>query len=181
MRLLIDGYNLLQASTLEGRGPKAGSLEAGRRALLDFLVRHLCDAELCQTTVVFDGQEAPPGLPSQYEYSGITVRFSRNPADADEVLETLIRAHTSPRQLTVVSSDHRVQRAARRRRAQAIDSERWLQVTAQQANATATDAKSDVKPTDASAAEVAEWLRVFHEPERPAKLRSTSRRTGMKR
>jgi hypothetical protein len=41
------------------------------------------------------------------------------------MLEELIEAHHAPKSLLVVSSDHRVQRAARRRGARYIDSDRW--------------------------------------------------------
>jgi hypothetical protein len=41
------------------------------------------------------------------------------------MIEDLIAAHHAPRSLVVVSSDHRIQRAARRRRAKAVDSDRW--------------------------------------------------------
>jgi len=42
------------------------------------------------------------------------------------VLEELIEAEADPRHLTVVSSDHRIQRAARRRKAIFVDSDAWL-------------------------------------------------------
>jgi hypothetical protein len=77
------------------------------------------------TTIVFDAAGAPPGLPQTLIYDSMTVHFARDYADADAMLEELIAAHHTPRSLVVVSSDHRVQRAARRRRAKAIDSDRW--------------------------------------------------------
>jgi hypothetical protein len=43
------------------------------------------------------------------------------------VIEDLIRADSAPRRLTVVSSDHAVQRAARRRRAKGVDSDVWYE------------------------------------------------------
>ncbi len=78
-------------------------------------------------TVVFDAAGAPPGLPPRIAYRGLDVQFAKGYADADELLEVLIRADTSPRQLTVVSSDHRVQRAAKRRRCTALDSDLWYE------------------------------------------------------
>jgi hypothetical protein len=38
----------------------------------------------------------------------------------------LIKEHTSPQKLTVVSSDHQIQRAAKARGATSIDSEIWI-------------------------------------------------------
>jgi hypothetical protein len=66
------------------------------------------------------------------EHRGLTVRFAAQYKDADSLLEELIQADTSPRRLTVVSSDHRVQRAARRRRARAVDSDVWYMETVRQ-------------------------------------------------
>ncbi|HVA16906.1 MAG TPA: hypothetical protein VMV59_04235, partial [Candidatus Dormibacteraeota bacterium] len=69
----------------------------------------------------------------------------------------------APRQLLVVSSDHRLHRAARRRRAQAIDSDRWYAETVrrrrelQRASATRPS-----KPASAPAEdEVDYWLAQF--------------------
>jgi hypothetical protein len=125
MSILIDGYNLLFVAGIPARGFGTGPLARSRLGLLRFLVESLDPPELAQTTVVFDARGAPPGLPRTLTYHGITVRFASRTESADELIEELIEADTAPRQLTVVSSDHQVQRAARRRRAQAVDSDTW--------------------------------------------------------
>ncbi|MBN2473682.1 MAG: NYN domain-containing protein [Pirellulales bacterium] len=125
MPLLIDGYNLLNAVGIIDRGLGPGSLQRSRLALLNFLVESLPPDELPQTTVVFDAHDPPPGLPRKVNHRGLAVRFASQHQDADALIEQLIRAHSSPRRLTVVSSDHRLQRAARRRRATAVDSDVW--------------------------------------------------------
>ena len=125
MSLLIDGYNLLNAVGIIGRGVGPGGLERSRLTLLDFLAESLDPSEVPQTTVVFDAGDAPPGLPRVVKHRGLTVRFAAGYDDADTLIEELIRADSAPRRLTVVSSDHRLQRAARRRRAGAVDSDVW--------------------------------------------------------
>jgi predicted RNA-binding protein with PIN domain len=124
MALLIDGYNLLHAA---GIFPAGGppTLERARLALLDFLVERLPVKEVSRTTIVFDAAQAPPGLPHEIEHRGLAVRFARRGGSADDLLEELIAAEPDPRNLTVVSSDHRVQRAARQRGARFIDSDAW--------------------------------------------------------
>jgi len=122
---LIDGYNLLHASGVFGRGGRT-PLEGSREALLDWLGSVLSDAERRRTTIVFDARDAPPGLPRSAEKHGMQIHFAPRGHEADEMLEELIRVHSAPRSLTVVSSDHRVQRAARRRRAIPVDSDRWV-------------------------------------------------------
>ena len=126
MSLLIDGYNLLHASGILGGGVGPGGLERSRAALLNFLAESLDPADVRHTVVVFDAGANSRGLPRSYEHRGLTVTFSSGHADADELIEQLIRRDSTPRRLTVVSSDHRLQRAAKRRKAHAIDSDKWF-------------------------------------------------------
>src|SRR5262245_37959795 len=123
--ILIDGYNLLHVTGIFGRGVGPGTLHRSRTALLNVLAESIAPEEVAHTTIVFDSAEAPPGLPRQINHRGMTVHFASSYADADELIEELIQTHHSPRTLTVVSSDHRIQRAARRRKATPIDSDRW--------------------------------------------------------
>lgn len=125
MSLLIDGYNLLHATGIFGRGPAPGSLQRSRQALLNFLAASLPPEEVARTVVVFDAAAAPPGLPRTMQHGGMTVRYAERDREADDLIEELIKADSAPRKLTVVSSDHRLQRAARRRRATAVDSDVW--------------------------------------------------------
>jgi predicted RNA-binding protein with PIN domain len=125
MSLLIDGYNVLYVVGILGEGQGPGSLERSRLALLNFLVESLDPEELTRTVVVFDAHNPPPGLPRESHHRGLSVRFAAKEDDADTLIEELILADSSPRQLTVVSSDHRIQRAAHRRRARAVDSDVW--------------------------------------------------------
>lgn len=125
MPLLIDGYNLLSAVGIIGRGVGPGSLERARLALLNFLAESLDPRDVSRTTVVFDAADPRPGLPRTVSHRGLTVRFASQYEDADALIEELIRADSAPRRLTVVSSDHRLQRAARRRKAHSVDSDVW--------------------------------------------------------
>ncbi len=122
--ILIDGYNLLYASGVFGTGGRT-SLESSREALLDWLGDMLGDAQRPRTTIVFDAQYAPPGLPATAQKHGLQIRFAPRGCEADDVLEDMIREHSAPRSLVVVSSDHRLHRAAKRRRATPIDSDQW--------------------------------------------------------
>ena len=113
--------------------------------------------------VVFDARGAPPGLPRTLTYHAITVRFASRTRSADELIEELIEADTAPRQLTVVSSDHQVQRAARRRRARAVDSDVWHDEVLRRRNHRQTARPQ--QPTKPAAPllpdEVARWLEQF--------------------
>lgn len=161
MALLIDGYNLLFAAGILGplRGKRGGA--SSRETLLDFLVDHLPAKDLPRSMIVFDAAEAPPGLPKQYSHRGLAVRFAPRNMSADALMEELIERSADPRRLTVVSSDHRIQRAARRRGAKYMDSGAWhaeLRRMAAQAGVEAEEQKPD---HTLSPAEVAAWLREF--------------------
>ena len=123
MALLIDGYNLLHATGIFGAEP--GSFQQSREALLNFLAVALEDSERKEATVVFDAAHVSSSLPQTVLHEAIVVRYARNYPDADTLIEELIEGHPARRSLLVVSSDHRVQRAARRGGARFIDSERW--------------------------------------------------------
>lgn len=163
MSLLVDGYNLLHASGILGRGTGPGFLERSRAALVNFLAESLDDRELERTTVVFDAAQAPPGLPRSMSRRGIAIRFAEGSGSADELIEQLIKLDSAPRKLVVVSSDHRIQRAALRRRAKAIDSDEWFnQVLRRRIDRRHSDPAAPAKPLAAPAdSDVQYWLREF--------------------
>jgi uncharacterized protein len=163
MSILIDGYNLLNATGIVGRGRGPGGLERSRLALLNFLAASLDPEGLPRTTVVFDAQDSPPGLPRSLEHRGLAVRFAARDGSADELIGELIRADSAPRQLVVVSSDHAVQRAARRRRATAVDSEVWYDelVRARRRRAAAESDVPERPAVPLLTEDVDYWLRQF--------------------
>jgi predicted RNA-binding protein with PIN domain len=165
MSLIVDGYNFLNATDLGAPGRTAGTLAAARLAVLNFVAESVPADQLPRTTVVFDaGQGAPRGRARVHKYRGLTVRFASEYKDADELIEQLIEADSAPRRLTVVSSDHRLQRAARRRCANPIDSDRWYsQVSQQRRRREQQRVHSAKPPPPATAAEVEYWMRLFDE------------------
>jgi hypothetical protein len=166
MALLIDGYNLLHATDIFGDGTGPTPLHSSREALLRFMEAALSPRELSETTIVFDAAEAPPGLPQTTSHAGMTVRFARRypHADADTLLEELIEQAQAPGSLLVVSSDHRVQRAARQGGAQSVDSEVWYreQVANLKNKSGLPRAGEFRKPTSVSDADVAFWTAQFN-------------------
>jgi predicted RNA-binding protein with PIN domain len=180
--LLIDGYNLLHASGILGRGRGPGSLERSRTALLNFLVQALEPAELARTTVVFDAGISGRGLPRSHDHQGIVVHFSSGHADADELIEQLIRRDSTPRRLTVVSSDHRLQRAARRRRAHAVDSDKWFAAMVRarsKKNSAMPPAVKPAAPLDEH--QIRFWLRQFGAEDEAAAEEPADSAADMKR
>ncbi len=64
--------------------------------------------------------------PSGKEIAGLDLVYAGADREADDVIELLIARDSAPRRLLVVSTDRRLVRAARRRRAQSITSEAFL-------------------------------------------------------
>ena len=162
MGILIDGYNFLFTVGLAAEHAGPGTLARSRTALLNFVVKVVEPRELSRTVIIYDAANSPPGLPSEERHRGIRVLFAVKHADADALIEELIASDHSPRQLTVVSSDHRLQRAARRRRADPIDSDRWYQESLDRVRRLKDADPADVKPAaPLSEAEVQGWLDEF--------------------
>jgi len=120
MRWLIDGYNVIRRDP-ELRAREAESLEAGRRALLHLLARAHREPR-DEFTVVFDGARVSGGAPSA---GRIRVIFSRPPLTADDELMRLARQLRSG--AVVVSSDRKIQDAARRAGSPALTAEQFLE------------------------------------------------------
>jgi len=164
--LIIDGYNLMHAAGLARPRYGPGDLERSRNRLLRFLKSALPDDLRRRTTIVFDAWEPPPGLQSTMMVEEMTVIYAVAPGEADAEIEKLIAAHSAPKQLTVVSSDRRLQQAAARRKARAIDSETWhAQWESRKGTAAKiSEALPDRKP-EISEEEVEYWLDIFDDLE----------------
>ena len=125
--LLIDGYNLLHAAGLAHDRYGPGQFEKCRNQLLQEIADRLSEAQRERTTVIFDAQDAPPDIPAVQKFARISVVFSVG-SDADTMIEAMLESHASPRQILVVSSDHRLQKAASRRKAKSIDSDTFWEL-----------------------------------------------------
>lgn len=142
--------------------------------LVQRLAEHL-DPDLAnQTYVIFDSATGKRYGADTLQIHGIHVRFAVGHDEADDLIEELIAAHHSPKRLTVVSSDHRLQVAARRAGARAFDAQPWLDALldgqlmlaiAWPRRSSRADAEGGepgpAKPERLNSAEVEQWLRAF--------------------
>ena len=127
MDVIIDAYNLIFQCGLEGPKRTPASITRSRAKLIQLLAGLLPPEQCANTTVVFDAKRIPlkeTHIDSRKQ--GIRVLFAVGYESADEMIEELVAAHSHPKDLLVVSSDHRIQNAATRRKAKAIDSDVWL-------------------------------------------------------
>jgi predicted RNA-binding protein with PIN domain len=164
MRYLIDGYNLLHAWGLAPpRGSRPGQLERARLNLLD-RIRFVLGPAVAGVTVVFDASHAAAGSAAEKDYHGIRVCFPRD-GSADDCIEELIRREPKPRELTVVSDDHRLHQAAGHRHCHAqrcLDYIEELQ-TRHPAAPDADAPRPQAKPESPSPEEARRWLEEFGE------------------
>jgi len=134
MRLLIDGYNLMYAGGLLGQRLGPNGLRRVRTRFLNDLAAALGPVESHFTTIVFDAKNAPEDRPGKTRHKGVEVIFSVDDDDADARIEHLIAQHSSPKTLTVVSSDNRVRLAATRRKARVQTSDQfWVELDCRKA------------------------------------------------
>ena len=167
IRLLIDGYNLLFQSELVGSGRGLGWLDRARTRLLKQLCQCLTEDQRSTTTVVFDASQSGPDAADSL-FDGIEVRFARDHAEADDLLEELIRRSPQPKLLQVVSSDRRLRRSTRARRAESIDAETFLR----HLEAAVQDRRRPADPPtmeqsdepELSSSEIEYWLKQFGHP-----------------
>lgn len=137
----------------------AGNLKRARRSMLEKLANYLSEAERKKTLVVFDMGRRSKSKPHQFEFQGIEVVFSTGFDDADSMIEFLIRTHDVPQKLLIVSSDHRIQSAAKRRKARFIDSERWIDRLEHPQQPNRPAPQNSMKPTQIEDTEY--WLERF--------------------
>jgi predicted RNA-binding protein with PIN domain len=169
-KLLIDGYNLLHVFGLPSGRLTGRGLEKARAKMLDWLVS-ASGQSAPETTVVFDCHRPRPGSKGEEQHQGLQVLYAIRHDEADDLMEELIRKHSSPRQLTVVSDDHRVQRAGRRRHCRVLSCNEFLDSFEQRGSSTdkANQSNTDVK--DSGQDDKSRWLQVFGDLDKGPEMR----------
>jgi len=171
VELIIDGYNLLHNAGLGRPRNAPGEFEKARNKLLKRLQTGLSEAERAHTSVIFDAQfsEHPDRRP--LHLYGMRVLFSPHGRQADDLIEILLSSHPAPQQVMVISSDHRLQRAARHARATSLSSDAFL-VELDERQSKKNAAESALHETHSpafdrshkpAAADVEHWLQAFGE------------------
>lgn len=165
--LLIDGYNLMHFAGLARAKYGPGGFEQARDRFLRLLQSGLAAEERQRTTVVFDAQHAPHPNRTARHLRGMTVLFSPSGSEADDTIEELIRAHSAPQKLIVISSDHRLRRSARQRKAAWIDADSFLKelshrrAAEQEASTSRPPQRMGRRDQELTASELEEWLETF--------------------
>jgi predicted RNA-binding protein with PIN domain len=179
--LLIDGYNLMHAAGMARRNYGPGQLERCRHRFLAYLAGHLTAQERERTTIVFDAFEAPPDLPRQATFGGMAVLFASPGKDADDTIEELVAAHSSPRQIRLVSGDHRLQRSAQKRRGTFVDSDEFFDALERRGEVSIpstlppeTPRAAPEVPSADPRSDTESWLRIFGDIPESEDVRQTA-------
>jgi predicted RNA-binding protein with PIN domain len=168
---LIDGYNLLHAMGLMGSSLGPQGLEMARHRLVG-LLRGALEDESGAVTVVFDGAGNNSADGAEQCLRGIHVQFAKGKQEADDVIESVIRRWSAPKDLFVVSDDRRIQRAARRRSCQVWGCEpflAWLDRHRKERQAKGKERPE--KDEGLSSAEAEKWMAEFGDVEHDPSLR----------
>lgn len=160
--ILIDGYNLVFQCGLEGRSRTPASLQRGRNRLVGELEVSLPKSIKQRTALVFDATRLPSGESrSTQTESGLTIIYALGYEDADTLIEILIQKNSTPKKLTVVSSDHRLHKAALRRKSTPVDSDQWFdQITGESTEEIANESIEEKKLQIEQLDEI-DWLEEF--------------------
>jgi predicted RNA-binding protein with PIN domain len=152
---IIDGHNLLHSIQKEGTdsGP-------------------ISDVGLCRIvgrylkltgqsgTIIFDGT-GPRDKNGFDDINNLEVFFAGLGIDTDTVIEDKITASTAPKRLTVVSSDRRLRKAARARKAISVKSEVFWNNIQKQLSRKKAAKEPTAKRRGLSESETKQWLEFF--------------------
>ena len=153
--LIIDGTNLLHA-IYNVVGDSESINEIGMCKAISHLLRLTGE----KGEVIFDGK-GPPDKEGFDNIDYLEVSFSGTGSDADSIIEDKIRASTAPKGLTVVSSDRRLRKAARTRKATSVKSEVFWIDLKKQLSRKATEEEPAAKRQGISTSETKQWLDFF--------------------
>ena len=169
---IIDGYNLMHSVGYARERYGHGGLERSRNRLLRFLINRLDLEERRRTTIVFDARTIPFEGSRQQKLEELTILFNDAGSDADTVIEELILEHSAPKQLEVISGDRRLQKAIKRRRGIAVESEDFARMLRDRESIVPGSSQdldlpveADEKPRSAkpSQSDTEFWMEVFGE------------------
>ncbi|RMD61237.1 MAG: hypothetical protein D6824_08285 [Planctomycetota bacterium] len=120
MTVLVDAYNVLHVTGVLPPALAGPSVED--------LARYIAASRWARREVILICDGGPQERSTSHRpVQGVEIRYAGAGKDADSLIIALIRAHSAPRRLLVVSSDQAIVRVARRRRAHTLSSAAFLE------------------------------------------------------
>ncbi len=152
---IIDGHNLLH---------RIYKLEGDSGAISDVGLCRILGRYFKLTgekgEMVFDGT-GPPDKSGFDNISNLEVFFAGLRTDADTVIEDKIRVNTAPKRLTIVSSDRRLRKAARTRKATSMKSDVFWNDVQKQLSRKRPAKEPTEKRQGLNEGETEQWLEFF--------------------
>lgn len=159
MPLIIDTYNVLH--TVGILPPELAGIEIEGLVTLLSTSRYAGE----RITLVCDGNPGDAHRKVEDRGMAISLRFAGHGKPADDLISQLVNLSSAPRRVAVVSSDHAVQRSARRRKCLILTSEEFLEHLATDARLARGDRLLRAAPAKPPGAmterQVDGWLKVF--------------------
>ena len=153
--IIIDGHNLLHA---------IHKVDEGYESISDVQLCWIVSRYLKLTgergEIIFDGT-GPRDKSGFDNISNLEVFFAGLHSDTDTVIEDKIKASTAPKRLTIVSSDRRLRKAARARKAISIKSDVFWNNVQKQLSRKRPPREPAAKRRGLSESETKQWLEFF--------------------
>ena len=155
MPFIVDGYNLLHSIQKNTEGAESIN-EVQLCHIIGRYVRILGD----KAEIIFDGVGPPEKTPFENVYN-TEVIFSGAGTDADTIIENKINANSAPKRLIIVSSDLRIRKAAKTRKAASLKSEQFWTDLQKKIDRKRTVKEPAQKRNGLSESETKQWLKFF--------------------
>jgi hypothetical protein len=152
---IIDGHNLLHTICKTEEDPESIS-DVGLCRIVGRYLKLIGRAG----EMIFDGT-GPRDKTGFDNIGNLEVLFAGLGADTDTLIEDKIRVSTAPKRLTIVSSDGRLRKAARARKATAVRSEDFWNNVQRQLARKRTTKEPAAKRQGLSGGETKQWLEFF--------------------
>jgi predicted RNA-binding protein with PIN domain len=152
---IIDGHNLLHTICKTGEEPESISDVGLCRIVGEYFKLTGRKGE-----IIFDGT-GPPDKSGFDIISNLEIFFAGVGTDTDTVIEDKIKASTAPKRLMIVSSDRRLRKAARARKATSVKSEDFWNNVQKQLSRKKTAKEPAAKRRGLSESETKKWLEFF--------------------
>jgi len=154
--LIVDGYNLLRT---------VQNLTEHSSEITDIQICQVINEYLYRTkkkgSLIFDGIGPRDKSPFNNMFC-LDIIFSGTTREADDIIEKMILDSSAPKNLTVVSSDRRIKKAAEKRKAEAIDCvDFWMAMLKQLEKKAKKPAEPKEKFAGLTESETEFWLREF--------------------
>jgi len=161
--IVVDGYNVVFAIADFATLSEREAIERARRDLLERLAKFRRHCKV-RVTVVFDRRRPTGGAWQTERVGGVRVVFPSPPRTADDEIRALVSRSSAPRHILVVTSDRELVKTCRKLGAKVRGARAFYRGLARETDRLeAEEAEHREKTRRPSAAEVAEWLKIFGE------------------